>query len=386
MKKIFTLISGLLLLAAIPLQAETITMQILNSKGEQVAKPMTAELCKDTKGNYVILNFLNSNADIRFTFEEPTADTPSPITFTSPLDDTYFLDDEGDGLEGEITKPDADAPTTIYWPAYSKKSSVVELSDDPDYKYLGCIGVYGYYDTSYEEGTGWMYQYFYFNEPTKIIDSGEEEEGEKVTCYLYNYINSDWVTVGKSYKSTLTIDDKGVYTVEPFFGSSSSISFTVGEFGETDKYDCQYADITFVNNISEEDDALFLMDTYNPDEEMDCSYKDNNGNTVYVFYPYVYNDGSSYVTKDLGYDEYSATICVYGYDETGVTIEEPFYIYFNANKFETTPGSSNKVEGIEGVTNTPAIFYNLNGQKVENPSNGIFIRKQGNKVAKIAIR
>ncbi len=36
--------------------------------------------------------------------------------------------------------------------------------------------------------------------------------------------------------------------------------------------------------------------------------------------------------------------------------------------------------------NAPVEFYNLQGVRVENPSNGIFIRRQGSKVTKVAIR
>lgn len=40
------------------------------------------------------------------------------------------------------------------------------------------------------------------------------------------------------------------------------------------------------------------------------------------------------------------------------------------------------VEGIEADNNTQAIYYDLQGRKVNNPSKGIFIVKKGNKVTK----
>ena len=46
--------------------------------------------------------------------------------------------------------------------------------------------------------------------------------------------------------------------------------------------------------------------------------------------------------------------------------------------------------GITEITgdneNAPVEYYNLNGQRVSNPANGIFVRKQGSKVEKIVIR
>ncbi len=38
------------------------------------------------------------------------------------------------------------------------------------------------------------------------------------------------------------------------------------------------------------------------------------------------------------------------------------------------------------TTDMPVEYYNLNGMRVDNPANGIFIRRQGNKVSKIYIR
>ena len=48
-------------------------------------------------------------------------------------------------------------------------------------------------------------------------------------------------------------------------------------------------------------------------------------------------------------------------------------------------GASVSVEGINAST-APAEYYNLNGQKVSDPSNGIFIRRQGTKTDKVVIR
>jgi hypothetical protein len=41
------------------------------------------------------------------------------------------------------------------------------------------------------------------------------------------------------------------------------------------------------------------------------------------------------------------------------------------------------IESIEADENAPAVYYNLQGIKVANPSEGIFIKVQGNKVTKV---
>jgi len=54
----------------------------------------------------------------------------------------------------------------------------------------------------------------------------------------------------------------------------------------------------------------------------------------------------------------------------------------------TDPNSG--LTGIDDIEintdNTPVEYFNLQGVKVENPSNGIYIRRQGDKVTKVAIR
>ena len=41
---------------------------------------------------------------------------------------------------------------------------------------------------------------------------------------------------------------------------------------------------------------------------------------------------------------------------------------------------------VDNATDAPAVYYNLQGVQVANPSNGIYIVRQGNKVSKQYIR
>ncbi len=54
-------------------------------------------------------------------------------------------------------------------------------------------------------------------------------------------------------------------------------------------------------------------------------------------------------------------------------------------KLEVLDGEG-AVEGIAVDENAPEVYYNLNGMRVDNPSNGIFIVKKGNKVSKQVIK
>lgn len=55
-----------------------------------------------------------------------------------------------------------------------------------------------------------------------------------------------------------------------------------------------------------------------------------------------------------------------------------------------TVTATNNLSGVEGVTvadeNAPVEFFNLQGIRVENPENGLYIRRQGNSVSKVVIR
>ncbi len=58
----------------------------------------------------------------------------------------------------------------------------------------------------------------------------------------------------------------------------------------------------------------------------------------------------------------------------------------NCAKDEVDDFTGTAVEGIESAISAPAEYYNLNGQKVSEPSNGIFIKKTGTKTEKVIIR
>jgi hypothetical protein len=51
--------------------------------------------------------------------------------------------------------------------------------------------------------------------------------------------------------------------------------------------------------------------------------------------------------------------------------------------------TTNEVDGVEAVVvdeNAPTIYYNLQGVKVANPENGVFIKVQGNKASKVLVK
>ena len=52
------------------------------------------------------------------------------------------------------------------------------------------------------------------------------------------------------------------------------------------------------------------------------------------------------------------------------------------NDFKSDPGAVKEIDN----SNAPVEYYNLNGVKVANPSNGVFIRKQGTITSKVILK
>lgn len=80
--------------------------------------------------------------------------------------------------------------------------------------------------------------------------------------------------------------------------------------------------------------------------------------------------------------------------DTPCSIESTVKAYVTNNPSESIeftlimkyPGTPGAVEGIEADNNAPAVYYNLQGVQVENPTQGIYIVKRGSKTYKQVIR
>ncbi len=95
---------------------------------------------------------------------------------------------------------------------------------------------------------------------------------------------------------------------------------------------------------------------------------DNSGtidkNAKEVVYTLNEKDIKSLATSGLKIKGFAVTV-------TGVTLQ-----YFSENA---------SVTSIETEPAEPAVFYNLNGMRVDNPSKGIYIKRQGSKVSKVIL-
>lgn len=60
-------------------------------------------------------------------------------------------------------------------------------------------------------------------------------------------------------------------------------------------------------------------------------------------------------------------------------------LYTPSSKEATATTGTTGIEGVSVDSQTPAVYYNLQGQRIDQPAQGIFIRRQGNKVSKIVL-
>ncbi len=120
-------------------------------------------------------------------------------------------------------------------------------------------------------------------------------------------------------------------------------------------------------------------DKYKPLNDVDVTLKDSEGNVVDTYKTDV-NYNGAFVFMNVEAGEYTVEFTHPDYEDSpiSVTVEAATTSYPTA--------FLENVSGIEAVSteeNAPATYYNLQGVKVTNPSNGIFIKVQAEKAEKV---
>lgn len=423
MKKFFTLLGGLLLASSLTVNAEEVTVYISDEDGNEIAYNFDADLTKDDDGVYTLANLFKTSdttlgIPFSFKFNQPEVGKSSPIEVTSNIaaisgyDGYYYIKNSNNkypvfwiydlnGIDDWVRL----RYSFIY--LGSDGSSVYRFDkSDPDNKYdyvatLMISGTFNGYNSETEEydkelftGEGeedpWLYVEFWFNEPT----TEEEENPVTVTdtfdvtvyndAYYYPDYDDEETYTEKEFKpfnTQLEAKSDGSYTLKNIFGTDNSISYTIGKYNPKN-----IALLTFTDNIKAtagyESYPYFLT----PDGKyITVTVEDENGEKLEVDY-LSGNEGSdySYIKKSSdaeiaeGYDEYYVYLCVSGFVGDAASVD--MYLSFGYNL------KTNAVGEVEINHNAPVEYYNLNGQRVTDPSNGLFIRKQGSKTSKVVIR
>ena len=386
MKKFFTLLSGLLFATGFAAQAEEVTVYVSDYDGKEVAKSFTTELTKDADGNYVLADFLNSGCPLTFNFKQPEVGESSDMEFPNleiEEDETaYFMTPEGKYATCYLEDYNGEELTKVRWPyIYTGIYSYVDrYAETEDYTYYANICLGGFdADSNYFDD--FFYIGFYFNE-IKAEEGDKPEEGEGITVYILNY--EDEEDVADPYETTLTKDADGNYVLADFLNSGTPLVFNFEEPAAVD----DYTEMTFPELTLDEDDSAYIM-TADGKYAVGYMFGFDNEEVTKVKWPLVYGNGYSTVLRldeaTYGY-KYYASIEFTGAYEDGNWLPDSYFLTFSFNAPKAADGDQSGVVSVEEVENAPVEYYNLNGQRVANPSNGIFIRKQGSKTSKVVIR
>lgn len=179
--------------------------------------------------------------------------------------------------------------------------------------------------------------------------------------------------------SNLTKGKGNTYTLANVFNSGTDLTFT---FNPAEKDDAGWAPITFVETEwtkLDPQDGYTDFILYAPDYA-NWTIRDAAGATVElrrICFRQVNPDPWIYIDEDGWYQTQ-----IYYWAEATTGWLDSHYLTFLFDEFEEDTAVA-KVE-IDG--DGPVEIYNLQGVKVANPSNGLYIVRQGKKVQKVMIK
>lgn len=382
MKNFFTLLGGLLLASSLNVKAEEVTVYDNDDESPVTvdiknANSYSTSLTKDADGNWTLADFLESGTPFSFKFEKPEAiGDKAAITITSNVkvedDNYYLLDSEDKPIEGKICNYQNKGgeialinPYIYNTLSYSYIKSLDAEKDEFDYKATFTVMAKDENAKSYT-----LYLSFSFND----VLTGDEP-GDDVSPVTVDIKNAN------SYATSLTKDADGNWTLADILESGAPFSF---KFEKPEAVGDKAA-ITITSNVKVEDENYYLLDSDDqPIVGKICNYQ-NKGGEILLTDPYIINTSSySYVKKfdkeTDGY-EYKATFTVKATDENAKS-----YTLYLSFTFDDAQDGGTSSASMVNVENATVEYYNLQGVKVAEPSNGIFIRKQGSKTSKVAIK
>lgn len=210
---------------------------------------------------------------------------------------------------------------------------------------------------------------------------------QDIKIRIYN--NTDGVSVTYKNKSTtLTKNEDGTWTIANFVGSGSPLTFSFDVPLDSNSY----SKVTIASDQLEVEEGYedypYLLTTDGDymtcqvttgtsygSEKVNLYWTTTDTGTYYdVPYPYVA------INKNSNYEnDYYMYMDLAGYNDDYDYLYLYIYVYFN--KVETSG-----ISDVISSNNAPVEYYNINGIRVENPTNGLYISKQGNEVKKVIIK
>ncbi len=198
--------------------------------------------------------------------------------------------------------------------------------------------------------------------------------------YTYPYVADIYLTVdykanNGGYKSVQTMNNETFswtdYTVVNEYGS-----YRMKEF----EYDWDYDDVTdsYFNDGPQLYEEVEIYDKFGLQLESSEIYYIDGDETNGIDDSKIFKGEVTYDDK-YGYPLVYETYVMYDYTTEPHNLSRRV---FGDYKDVSTAGVDDVINDENGKT----IYYNLQGQRVNNPENGIFIRRQGGKTSKVVIR
>ena len=231
-------------------------------------------------------------------------------------------------------------------------------------------------DTSVET---WLDVDFYYGYVEPVVY--ELVGSEKITLNTYTIGSSSYETYAKPHETTLekyVNENTTKYTIKDFLGTGNDVDFTFEDPEEGVEATMTIAQSYYVDGVSYPyfyaNGNYFTTNLVGLDDSaINLSYL--YFDTEATVYKHTEAEVASYDTK------YYGSFYFVGYDGSAYTDWLFLDFYFNGDNNE-----SGIIDTLLDNSNAPVEYYNLNGIRVENPANGIYICKQGNNVKKVIIK
>lgn len=194
---------------------------------------------------------------------------------------------------------------------------------------------------------------------------------ENVEISVYDVTNGSDM---KGFTSEVTVDDNGIYTIKDLMGTGVPVQFKIASTENT----YGYYDITFEGNLYTQNVGYpYLLD--DAGNFVTTTVYGQDGSENYLFYTYFYED--SYYTSAEKRDEdgknmYDCYMYMSGFDAENAAA--PYYELSFSIAAPSMAGIGSAIADSDDA-NTPVEYFNLQGIRVENPENGMYIRRQGSK-------
>lgn len=208
-------------------------------------------------------------------------------------------------------------------------------------------------------------------------------QADVVEVKVQTWSNGGYVDAGKPFQTEVTKNADGSYTFANLLNSGAPASFTYDTPGSDG---C--AQLKMVgSNLDTSETWPYLLNT-------DGSYAvcaiyplSDDGEITYIYSPYIADtDYYSWVyptTLSDGRTQLEGAICITGWtDPNYANYSNWYYLQFDF----VAPSETSALENIAVDADAPVEYFNLQGVRVENPSNGLFIRRQGSAVSKVIIK